>query len=545
MQLIKAFPGPNTALMWFLTHHYRWFLTCIAGTVLIAVYDNELYRAGGIVVLLPAGLSGTSILAMSRRGLQSQLPVKSQRIADLELLFLAISGVAGILLYGATLWIHSPTVLLPANYVTLLLLAPATLIAFRTAQALDKVFDTLIMFTMLSVVVIILGWSLCEDSKNRVTWTVLFSFVTILVARFLYQWSVRSIELDDSMPTPKASVGNPPTSGTTPTVSLPPRPPFHTRDGAQRWFILRRLLALTGNPGIWALVFSCLLMPRLSHKQIGTSDYFFMDLLSVLGVTYLAVLWYLENLGAVRHLPMNIWTRARQHCEILLLGLAALTALGWSFLLANGDVGPNLFWVPWAIWAGISLAPSIVAALVSFFLVAPGYLEFETLLAFVILAYLLTLILTNDTINGTLRLRALAPLLIPFALCGLGLCLLPRFDFAAEYRWMTREVLGVVITLACLRYAQTTSRLPQSAARWIASGLIVCLCISIGQFAVRGVPEDPKGLLTLFLGLGTVAPIFLPITLIPFMIEWAGYGNKYKDPAKMNDGQRWAWEMMR
>jgi len=544
VQLIKRFPGPNTALFWLLTHHYRWFLAWIAVIAIMAGYDDPIYRSSSVVVMPPVLLS-TSLLAMSGRGLLSQLPLKTRRIADLELLFVALTGITGTLLFWATLWSCSPSELWPTNHVALLLLSPTTLIAFRTAQALDKVFGTLFLCTALPFLVILSGFTSFEGSTIPMTWALVLAILTIFVARTLYHWSVGQVELDDSIPTRSVPAGNTPITAPVSTDPEPTHSPFSTRAAATRWFILRRLVSLAGNPGIWAMAFLFPLMPRFFHEQIGTSDYFFMDLLSVLGVTYLMTLWYLENLGAVRNLPVSLWTRTRHHGEILLLGLVALTGLGWLLLLANGDFGPNLLWVPWALWAGISLAPVIAIPIVGFFLVDPGYVDLEIMVPLFTLAYLLILLLTRDTIHKTIRLRDIVPLLIPFALSGLGLCLLPPSDFAVGYRWMLREFLGVTVTLACLRFAVGTGHLPKRVAWRTVIGIVVGLGIVASLSALDIVPKNPGGLYALFLELGIVAPIFLPVALMPFMIEWARTNDKYRDAAKWDEAARWNWERMR
>lgn len=225
--------------------------------------------------------------------------------------------------------------------------------------------------------------------------------------------------------------------------------------------------------------------------------------------------------------------------------MSALTGLGSLLLPLNGDVGPNLLWVPWALWAGISLAPVMAVAIIGFFLPDPSYIDIAILLPLFTLAYLLILILTRDTINKTIGRRDLAQLIIPFALCGLGLCLLPQLDLAADYRWMIRELLGITITLTCLYHAAGTSRLPKPIARRTAVGIVAGLGIAVGLSALGFAPKDPGGLCTLFLGLGIVAPIFLPVALMPFMIEWARTNDRYRDSAKWAEAARWNWERMR
>jgi hypothetical protein len=242
---------------------------------------------------------------------------------------------------------------------------------------------------------------------------------------------------------------------------------------------------------------------------------------------------------------VSVWTATQNHLRLITVCIAFLYATSfpvYAFELVSingpGGVTPmDPFWLLWVIWAGLSLAPLLVVGCTFLML---GETHFPPQIQLLAIVVLVGMAVGRDVVEGTRSPRNVALTLLPVVVCTVGLWVVNSSNPDSAAMWTAREIMGGAIVLTLLRYNVATHRMPQTAAFRIGALLVFCLVAAVAAVSQFGPPSTPNNVVDLFLGLGVVAPLFLPILWIPHGVEFArAQGRRAPEPAAENEREIW------
>ena len=321
--------------------------------------------------------------------------------------------------------------------------------------------------------------------------------------------------------------------------------PFDTAWAACQWFFARRVAALTMQTVEWLVVVFSLLLLLVLRLGVNLPYTVTPYIAGAAGFVYFMNIRYLERTGAVHHLPVSVWTATLNHLRLITVCIAFLYAASfpvYAFELVSingsGGVSPmDAFWLLWVIWAGLSLAPLLVVGCTFLML---GETHFPPQIQLLAIVALVGTVVGRDVIEGTRSPRNVALTLLPVVVCTVGLWVVNASSPDSAAMWTAREILGGAIVLTLLRYNAATHRTPQTTAFRIGALLVFCLVAAVTAVSQFGPPSTPNNAVDLFLSLGVVAPLFLPILWIPHGVEFArAQGRRAPEPAAENEREIW------
>lgn len=545
MLLIRQFPGPNAALLWLLARHaWRNAAWIGAGCMAIGFVHGAYPDSGDLLLDRDARYYGPFlwfwIMAMTLSLRDSTLlsiwsptycpmPVAHRRLVRIDFLYYSLLPVVGCASYLAGFWIAARIALPPTDVTGALLALFIHTLSLPITAALRKAYGSLSAFPM-EVLLLALALRIGREAlSGSLAVSTPALFIGVLAAGCVSYTSLRLLG-------PRAARRDEARNDIDTTTAMAPgreeqyrpRAPFRSRNAAQRWLNLHRLERMIINPAysVQLVVFFVVLL--FMFELLDFQAAFAPPFMLWLGMVYLFFLGYVEGSGGISALPYTSWARMLEHCRVLGWGLWGISIAGAVFLAAwqlrNGGISWGMFlWLPWIAWASVAMFPLVLPSLVVLLLL-PGEIS-EGVIALISVAYLAALPVRAGLREGGDCRSELGPLIVPLGLLGVALGAVHLLALPPPAHWIARDILGAAAVLAMLRYNVATHRMPAAAARRIAALLAVCTAAAVALVAIFGPPAAPPDAAVLFLGLGVVAPVFLPLAWIPLAIAWAGSGS--------------------
>lgn len=571
MPMIKQFSGPNTALLWSYWRLGPWWVLltvpvlCIAGPEIPA--GALLYLAW---MLLLAATAGWLDISHRAQPLNLWIPIAPLRVVLVESLVAAVwSSIVALGLWaGLTL---STTALAVSPLFLLLNALLAGLMAvslFRCVDAMGNIFGLVVFLFMALAMFLVV-----RAQTDYVGWlsVTLWTFCTGAGVLGLHVYLLR---LDRSGPAPRewsapnvsidhANLSNHATRQSSPAyaeiaessrvpLSSPPSlswdgspvvtEPFTSAITAQAWYDARLLLGSVpqqvmtsvmafGMLGLYAIIMQDS-DPGNPRPLYFAS--FFGFYLTVQIQAALAQPGLLSN-----RLPLSVWNQSRScfllHGTLLAvvcvllwgIAVAGITSTGGMVFEPEGGIAAptSAYWLLaatlWSGWVGLVLgATYYLSAMISdiFFSLREPQTEVSVLLETILLsAFVLAINRTTNRRVGASTLACLAAA----ALVVAGHAAMARYPLTPQLHWFCREALGTALVLAMLHHYTRAGVLPGKVSRLLTRSLLAgafSTCIYVFLF---GTPLEPvRGILPIYLALGVVPPMFLPLMVIPHLVCW-------------------------
>lgn len=238
-------------------------------------------------------------------------------------------------------------------------------------------------------------------------------------------------------------------------------------------------------------------------------------------------------------LPLSIWNHSRA-CFLLYGTLLALVCvLLWGIAVASITTNDGSFFeveggaaaptsdlgllaaTLWSGWVSVALGATYFINLEIAVFLSPQQGPQTDVGVLVEVALLIAFVLA---INWTTKRRAGASTLACLASAALvvaGYSVMARYPLPPQLHWFCREAFGTLLVLAMLRHYTSASVLPPNVGRLLTWSLLAgALFMSILVFLLGAPPEPTRGILPIYLALGVVPPIFLPLMFIPHLVCW-------------------------
>lgn len=589
MPMIKFFSTPNQALLWLQVRRHMPMLALLGITSLVFGYldgailinpslEDKLHRFMSLALnfVVIGSLSyresesrRTSLLCCWK-GVHTPLPVYWPRLVRVDFQFAAISMLLVSLCTLLGLWFAIPfglpspsglfvSVVFCSILATRLMFDALLSILSRHAKIFLAI--GLVLAFILSYMYLLTLTTEDEPIRSVGVPGVFFSLLALvamlLCCRAVLQWTGPRLWRPDSEMPPEVADERRPLF-----VELPlEQDPFEEPQKAYQWFLARRSALLATQSFAWCFIVLSLVLLLLIRTRVNVPFAVTPCITGAAGLVYTVNLRFFEGLGAVRCLPLSLWSATLNHLRHVSFALALLFAVcSPLYIIELNMIGGtdaarpvDALWQFWSTWTGLSFSPLLLP--VGVLVVLRHALGFASLDAGLNGLQSWTMIIGIVALAGLILWRDIQEkagnavdrwlVIIPLALIATGLLYLETAVVSPNTLWILREILGASVVVTILRYNAVTHRTPVLVALRIGALVVACVVGVVALLLQFGAPTPPDGVAGLFLGLGVVAPIFLPLLWIPHAIEWARQSGTKHPPEPTGNLQRELWEDLR
>ncbi|MBX3176119.1 MAG: hypothetical protein KF886_02040 [Candidatus Hydrogenedentes bacterium] len=543
MLLIKQFPGPNAALLWYF---FRCSWTVFANgafllflALFITYFSEELEYVSYFLIPSVAimAFAAASILTGASYPFGWRTPVRTAALVHTELLIVLFIVLWMLALFGLSSLFIDP---IPVTFY--IGSVPAALFVYGIARTsnIDHRVGLARLFSVAGIVallILVFTSSPVPTPGTLIFWRPLWLAFAVTAALAVMYWAVRRHAQHTRHGFARRMLSPAQGGAAARRHSLPQRvpaqrPPFMSQNAAQEWREWRELANRFRSLGELSFSTAYLaFLPLFLRLEPLSSQTLFADYF--LGVTLYIGLhlsgW--QPPVTTPPVPLTDWN----YSVVLLRVLGIVIAVGavalWLprlLLLFDPEARALAILAPqmmlaaaWVGWISVALGQGLV-----FGLIAIGVLHsthgnvYDSLLApFGLTGLLLPILLQAKPIARASR-AALPVALAGIAFAGAGMFVLPTLDIPPPYPILLREILGAALVLGLLYPLIVMKVIPARMARAICALLAAgVLAIALVTSTIGPISAPGPGILSTYMEFGILAPLLLPVVMMPHFLR--------------------------